>query len=47
MRMELANIILGLSSNAVRFYSISILVETFFAREECRRKHMWNLYAAG
>ncbi|HIS31901.1 MAG TPA: GHKL domain-containing protein [Candidatus Limivivens intestinipullorum] len=45
--MELANIILGLSSNAVRFYSISILVKTFFAREECRRKHMWILYAAG
>ncbi len=44
MNLEISDVILILVSNIVRFYALKRFVDTFFAKEGCRCRHMEILY---
>jgi hypothetical protein len=46
MSLKIADILLELLANGVRFYGMKHLVDLFFSKEECSWKYSWMLYFA-
>lgn len=44
MSLEIANALLGVFANAVRFYAIKRMIDIFLAKDKCRWEHTWILY---
>ncbi|MGN0263675.1 MAG: sensor histidine kinase [Oliverpabstia sp.] len=44
MNLGMANTLLGLFANGVRFYAIKRFIDIFLSKEECRWKYNWGLY---